>query len=85
MTRYLPHPKVVVTEWDADGYPSTIIVEIGDPKNTKMEFVPKITQPEPHMVIGDRLAKMLRDNTYGYPYEGKHRKKAGATAIATDR
>lgn len=83
MTRYLPHPRVEVKEWDPDGYPAAVIVQMGDRECTMMEFVRKVEQPKPHVVLSERLTELIRGSNYGY--RGKHEKEAGATAIATDR
>ena len=50
-----PHPRVDVKEWDADGYPASIFVKMGD--NTVQEFIRKIDQPRP------ALAKKLNEFT----------------------
>lgn len=71
VARILPHPRVQVMEWDTDGYPASILVHMGN--NTEAEYVRKVDQPKPHVVIGERLAEMIRSNTYGY--QAKHEKK----------
>lgn len=62
--KILPHPKVQVKEWDADGYPSSIIVEMSN--NTTAVFDRRIEQPAPYIITGERLAKLAADCTYGY-------------------
>ena len=70
--RILPHPKVFVDKWDADGYPASIVVKMSD--NTEMEFVREIKQPQPQCVKAVELIRTMKGHTYG-GYKGKHTKK----------
>lgn len=44
-----PDPRVVVLEWDVDGYPVSVLVTMGDKERTVMEFQRKINQPHPYI------------------------------------
>lgn len=39
----IPDPRVVVKEWDIDGYPASIFVQMSD--NITMEFIRKFNDP----------------------------------------
>ncbi len=41
----LPDPRVRVKEWDIDGRPAAILVDMSD--HSVMEFIRKIDQPHP--------------------------------------
>ena len=60
-SQIFPDPRVDVKDWDVDGYPMSIFVNMGD--NTVMECVRKIEQPHPRfeaaMKNWERMAETI--------------------------
>lgn len=70
--RVLPNPRVKVKDWDIDGKPASIYVELGD--NTTEIYERRIRQPAPQVMKTIELIRAMKGNTYG-GYKAKHMKK----------
>ena len=70
--RIIPDIPRIKAHWDTSNPVPYLRVPCSD--RQVRTFVELVNQPAPYIVTGERLAEMIRNNTYG-GYSAKHNKK----------